>query len=107
MQTWWLNSISELEQHLLPCPFKWLTGCDCPACGTQRSLIHILRGEIQSSWQANPLGLGILAMVLFYLVASKFTAINWSAARKAAAVVLLAAVLFHWFAKLSDGTCWN
>ena len=107
MQTLWLNSISELEQHLLPCPFKWLTGCDCPACGTQRSIIHLLRGEIQLSWQANPLGLGILAIVMVYMFTSKISTSKWFAARKIAVLVVLAAVLVHWLSKMLDGTCSN
>jgi hypothetical protein len=104
---WWLNSITELEQHLLPCPFKWLTGCDCPACGTQRSLIHLLRGEIQLSWQANPLGFGLIAVVLMYLATSKFGSLKWIAIRKGTTWLLMAAVLLQWFAKMLAGTCCN
>jgi hypothetical protein len=103
----WLNSITELEQHLLPCPFKWLTGCDCPACGTQRSLIHLVRGEILLSWQANPLGLGLIAVVLMYAATSKFGSLKWLAIRKVAAWVLMAAVFLQWFAKMLEGTCCN
>jgi len=107
MQTLWLNSISELEQHLLPCPFKWLTGCDCPACGTQRSLIHLLRGEMQLSWQSNPLGVGMIALILLYLSTSKISSSKWLFARKIAVLLLLAAVLLHWFSNMLDGTCCN
>lgn len=29
-----------------PCPSKWLTGYDCPGCGTQRALHAFLHGDM-------------------------------------------------------------
>ena len=36
------------------CPFKLLTGLDCPACGNQRALHSILHGEISEAFHYNP-----------------------------------------------------
>lgn len=37
------------------CPFKLITGLDCPGCGSQRALHALLHADIASAWGANPL----------------------------------------------------
>ncbi len=36
------------------CPFKLLTGFDCPACGSQRTLHALLHGELGKALSFNP-----------------------------------------------------
>lgn len=36
------------------CPFYLLTGCQCPACGTQRAIHHLLRLEWAQAFGYNP-----------------------------------------------------
>lgn len=36
------------------CPFKLLTGFDCPACGNQRALYALLHGDLRGAWHYNP-----------------------------------------------------
>ena len=36
------------------CPFKLLTGLDCPACGGQRALHSLLNGDLYASFLYNP-----------------------------------------------------
>jgi hypothetical protein len=43
-----------LQNHLLTCPFKALTGIDCPGCGFQRSVIALLQGDIHKSLYLYP-----------------------------------------------------
>lgn len=43
-----------LQNHLLTCPFKSLTGIDCPGCGFQRSVVAILQGNLHLSLQYYP-----------------------------------------------------
>ena len=61
-----------LETHLLSCPFKQLTGLDCPGCGLQRSLIALLKGDVVASFNFYPPMLAILALMLFALLHLKF-----------------------------------
>lgn len=35
------------------CPFKWITGLDCPGCGSQRAVHALLHGDIQSAADHN------------------------------------------------------
>ena len=41
--------------YLAPkCPFRLLTGLDCPSCGNQRALPALLHGEVWLSFRYNP-----------------------------------------------------
>ena len=46
--------IQWLQDHLLACPYKALTGIDCPGCGMQRSFIELLKGNFSSSLHLYP-----------------------------------------------------
>lgn len=48
-------SVADPCRELMPrCPFKWLTGFDCPACGNQRALYALLHGDWAGAWRYNP-----------------------------------------------------
>jgi len=47
----------------LPCPFRALTGWDCPFCGGTRMGDALLHGDIRTAFEFNPLALvGMLIM---------------------------------------------
>lgn len=60
-------NIQWLHFHLLPCPFKKLTGYDCPGCGFQRSLLALFCGHFADSLHLYPATIPLL-LVGFYLV---------------------------------------
>ena len=62
-----LNLFSWLQNHLIPCPFKQLTGIDCPGCGFQRSVIALLKGNLQESLHLYPAALLLIITALFVL----------------------------------------
>jgi hypothetical protein len=64
--------ISWLQHHLLPCPFKFVTGIDCPGCGFQRSLIYLIKGELKASIQMYPATIPLLLLGAFFLVKHYF-----------------------------------
>jgi hypothetical protein len=50
----------------LPCPFRALTGWDCPLCGGTRMGSALLHGDVATAWAFNPValvGLVVLAVV--------------------------------------------
>ena len=49
-----LTFINWLQKHLLTCPFKYLTGIDCPGCGFQRSVIQLMNGNFHQSFILYP-----------------------------------------------------
>ncbi|WP_094572099.1 DUF2752 domain-containing protein [Mucilaginibacter xinganensis] len=64
-----------LQNHLLPCPFKYLTGIDCPGCGFQRSLIALMQGNFQKSIMLYPAAIPLLLFFL-YGIADKFCGLD-------------------------------
>lgn len=46
-----------------PCPFRWLTGLQCPGCGSQRAFRALLEGHPLEAWSYNLL----LPPLLVYL----------------------------------------
>ncbi len=63
--------INWLQNHLLPCPFKYLTGIDCPGCGFQRSFLALLQGNLHKSFLFYPPAIPLL-MFFSYGLADKY-----------------------------------
>ncbi len=62
-----LEGVSKLQALFLPCPFKSLTGIDCPGCGFQRSLYALIEGNWAESYHLYPPTVPLLALALFAL----------------------------------------
>jgi hypothetical protein len=55
--------------HLLPvCPFRYLTGWQCPGCGGTRLAYDLLHGDVVAAWHDNALLLLVLPVLLWVLV---------------------------------------
>ena len=53
----------------IPCPFRLITGFQCPGCGISRMLISLVKLDFVSAFQYNPfilLTLPILCFIVFY-----------------------------------------
>lgn len=61
-----------MDSYLLPCPFKYLIGLDCPGCGFQRSVIALLSGDLKLSLSLYPPAIPLLVSVLFAGYAALF-----------------------------------
>lgn len=57
--------ISWLQNHLIPCPFKYLTGIDCPGCGFQRSVIALIHGELNKSLSLYPAAIPLILLSIY------------------------------------------
>ncbi|CAM3939502.1 DUF2752 domain-containing protein [Mucilaginibacter galii] len=66
-----------LLRYLIPCPFKKITGIDCPGCGFQRSVIALLQGDVELSLRYYPATLLLLATALFVVLNRKFQFENY------------------------------
>jgi hypothetical protein len=64
--------INWLQDHLIPCPFKYLTGIDCPGCGFQRSVLALVSGNLQESFALYPPAVPILMAATWWLADSFF-----------------------------------
>lgn len=56
-----------MEDELLTCSFKSQFGVECLGCGTQRSILALLRGDIIDSFLFNP---GVLILILTVIAGS-------------------------------------
>jgi hypothetical protein len=57
--------ISWLRDHLLPCPFKYITGLDCPGCGFQRAVLALAQGNFEQSFRLYPPAIPLLLLFIF------------------------------------------
>ena len=66
-----------LQGHLLPCPFKYVTGIDCPGCGFQRAVLALIQGNLHQSFIIYPPAIPLLAFFV-YGVADKYFKLDTS-----------------------------
>lgn len=61
---------------LPPCQFMSATGLPCPHCGMTTSFTNIVRGNFDTAWMANPMGIPLFAAVILsipWCFATSFT----------------------------------
>ena len=58
-----------------PCPFRALTGLNCPSCGTTRCLHQLLHGNVSAGFKLNPLFVVALPFLIWALLAYTNSAI--------------------------------
>jgi hypothetical protein len=71
-----LDITNWLQNHLITCPFKKLTGIDCPGCGFQRSVVALLQGDLKRSLSLYPATIPLLVTALFVFLSIKLNMDN-------------------------------
>lgn len=96
-----LLSVSWLQNHLLPCPFKYLTGIDCPGCGFQRSVIALIQGNLHQSLHLYPAAIPLLTFFAYGVADKRFNLdTQKNVLKKTGAVLLGVLILSSYFIKL-------
>jgi hypothetical protein len=93
-----------LEKYLLHCPFKQITGFDCPGCGFQRSVVALLKGNLAESFHFYPATLPILLLALFLLVKLKFKFPQPEKISKALFAIAAVTVIVSYAFKVFEGS---
>ena len=57
---------------MLPCPFKYFTGIDCPGCGFQRSVIALVQGDLHKSFGIYPPAIPLLLFFAYGILDYRF-----------------------------------
>jgi hypothetical protein len=93
--------INWLQNHLIPCPFKYLTGIDCPGCGFQRSVLALVQGNFHKSFVLYPAALPLL-LFFAYGIADKIFRLDTSknAIKKTLFVVIGFVILISYGIKI-------
>lgn len=76
------------------CWFHWLTGYDCPGCGTQRALYALLHGHVAAAWHYNAALFFAIPLAALYLFAPK----RWMRhlQHPVVVIIILTAILAWW-----------
>ena len=62
---WVLYTFAPTAYGFYPsCPFKLITGLECPGCGTTRALHHLLHGRVAEAFRFNPMLFVLMAVAL-------------------------------------------
>lgn len=91
------------------CLFHNITGYPCPSCGTTRSVLHILRGDVFQAILTNPFGVIVFSAMIvipiwmiYDLITQKWTFVvmyqkmEVMVRRPKLAIVLVALVIINW-----------
>ena len=99
----WSRLLEQADIFFLPCPFKWLFGLDCPGCGFQRSLLALLKGHWQESFNLYPATVPLLLTFIIILPSSYFTKVNLSLPIKIMYTITGGIILISYLYKLYQG----
>ncbi|MFA4867226.1 MAG: DUF2752 domain-containing protein [Pedobacter sp.] len=99
----WSFLLDQADNFFLPCPFKVLTGFDCPGCGFQRSFLALLKGDFQESFQLYPATVPLLLTFIIVLPAKYFTKRDVSLLIKIAFLITGALILISYVYKMIYG----
>jgi hypothetical protein len=64
------------------CPFRALTGLQCPGCGSTRGLHQLLHGHLGAAFQLNPLFVVMLPFIIYGLIRFTSSAITGKPRRR-------------------------
>lgn len=61
---WLFYSFSRMNEGVTLCLFKRVTGIPCPACGSTRAIMELIRGNLLTSLTTNPNGFVLSTLML-------------------------------------------
>jgi hypothetical protein len=95
--------ISWLQKHMLPCGYKYFFGIDCPICGSQRSLIFLMKGNFAESFRMYPPLVFVLALIFFAVAYFIFPSVIKAKFLKQYAVFVLMIIAANYTYKIVTG----
>ena len=84
---------------MLPCFSKKLFGFDCPGCGIQRSLLHLVRGEFSAAFEMYPAIYPMLLLFSFIALDRFFTIKHSNTILRVLMFTTVGAVLINYILK--------
>lgn len=83
------------------CPFKWITGLDCPGCGSQRAIRALMAGHPLEAWGYNlilpPMLAYLAAILLMPLFKGKASRKIYERLTSPVIIAAIAAVVILWW----------
>jgi len=85
------------------CPFKTLTGFDCPGCGSQRAIHSLLHGDIAGAFRFNALliiSIPFLLLIGFAeLFGKQFPKLNKTVISTTTGIIVLIVLIVWWIGR--------
>ncbi|NDV94401.1 DUF2752 domain-containing protein [Dysgonomonas sp. 521] len=87
------------------CPFHRLTGLDCPGCGSQRAIHHLLHLQVKDAFVSNPLLVLAIPYILtgiffeYFGGKERFPRLRKILFGKTAIIIVLAVIIFFWIGR--------
>ena len=83
------------------CPFRMLTGFNCPGCGSTRGLHRLLHGDVVAAFEFNPLLIISLPFLLYALMRYTSAALggqplNWNRLNARYISTLIVVIISFW-----------
>ncbi len=83
------------------CPFRMLTGFNCPGCGSTRGLHRLLHGDVVAAFEFNPLLIISLPFLLYALTRYTSAALhgqplNWNRLNARYISTLIVVIISFW-----------
>lgn len=95
------NNPSDNNSFFLRCPSNFLFNIDCPGCGTQRAIHHLLHLEIAEAFRFNalfvlfsPLILVVIALLIYNFIFDKSVRLPFLANKYFLIAILIIILLF-------------
>ncbi len=89
-----------LENHFMTCPYKAMSGVDCPGCGMQRAFIELLKGNFVESFQLYPALLPTVFTLLITALHLIFKFKNGAAIIKYSFIITVSIVVVSFLLKM-------
>lgn len=97
------SNINPETSRFPKCPFKTITGYQCPGCGSQRALHHLLNQDLTKAFESNALLILSIPYILILLVSEYFKTKNQFLNRiyqklySPKAIYILLAIIISWW----------
>ena len=88
------------EQNMIPCLSKSMLGIDCPGCGLQRSIVHLLRGEFWEAFIMYPAIYALIALFGFLILDYFFKVKQSNTITKALMILTVSLILINYILKI-------
>jgi Protein of unknown function (DUF2752) len=99
----YVNAINWLQNNELACPFKKITGIDCPLCGLQRSIIALLQGDFVASFKYQPTTLLFIVALLLSVPDSRLNFSKKNVIKEAVYALTIMVVTGAYLYKVTSG----
>lgn len=93
------------QNYFPPCPFHLATGLDCPGCGSQRAIHHLLHLDIRLAFLRNPLLVIAIPYILlglyfeYYGGKERFPHIRQTFFGKKATIAVFIIIMAYWIGR--------